>query len=75
MPDTPPPGTEVASGVPDLSGVVSAAFTFSRRGGTLHIEGTGQFLWSDRWTVYEVGEEMYLADRDELYIWSTDQDD
>ena len=36
LPDAPTPETAAGSGVPDLSGVVSAAFTFSRRGGTLH---------------------------------------
>jgi hypothetical protein len=74
LPPPPPPVSQVEPFVPDLSGVVSAAFTFSRVSGSYQIEGTGQLLWPER-SVYEVGDALYLATEGELLMWGDEQDD
>jgi hypothetical protein len=60
--------------VPDLSGVVSAAFTFSRVSGSQQVEGTGQILWPEG-SVYEVGDALYMATEGDLMMWGDEQDD
>jgi hypothetical protein len=74
-PDTPTPitVTDPEPFVPDLGGVISAAFSFSRVSSGLHIVGTGQMIWPEQ-SVYEVGEELYLASEGQLLIWSVEGD-
>ncbi len=71
--DTPTPIADLASFVPDLSGIVSARFSFSRMDGTSLVEGTGQILWPEG-SVYEIGDSLFLAEEGEIRIWSDDKD-
>jgi hypothetical protein len=73
-PPPPPPADQVEPFVPDLSGVVSAAFSFSRVSGSHQVTGQGQLLWPER-SVYEVGDALYLATEGELLMWGDEQDD
>ena len=74
LPPLPPPETQVEPFVPDLSGVVSAAFSFSRVSGSQQVTGEGQLLWPER-SVYEVGDALYLATGGELLMWGDEKDD
>jgi hypothetical protein len=72
-PPPPTPADQVAPFVPDLSGVVSAAFSFSRVSGSHQVTGQGQLLWPER-SVYEVGDALYMATEGELLMWGDEQD-
>lgn len=74
LPPLPPPAGQIDPFVPDLSAVVSAAFSFSRVSGSHQVAGTGQLLWPER-SVYEVGDALYMATEGELLIWGDEQED
>jgi hypothetical protein len=77
QPPTPTPASldpaDVEPFIPDLSGITSAAFAFSRTDGMNQTEGTGQLIWPEQ-SVYEIGDSLYLAEGDELLYWNDDRD-